>query len=185
MIQALSRFILKIFGWQAELAVQMADKCVLVGAPHTSNWDFPLAILGMSAMGIKFNWVAKHTLFRWPLGYIMRSLGGIPLDRHSGGTGFAIKAVETFQELDHFVLAIAPEGTRHKTDYWKAGFYKIAAKSSVPIALGYVDFRKKKIGIGKVFMTSGDREGDFALVKDFYKDKTGKYPEKQGEIRLK
>jgi len=184
-MRALSHFILRLFGWQTDLAVPMVDKCVLVGAPHTTNWDFPLALLGMSAMGIRFNWVAKHTLFRWPLGYIMRSLGGIPLDRRSGGTGFAIKAVETFEQLDHFILAIAPEGTRHKTDYWKAGFYKIATKSSVPIALGYVDFKKKKVGIGEVFMPSGDKERDFALVKDFYKDKTGKHPEKQGEIRLR
>ena len=185
MMQTFSRSILKIFGWQAELAVQMVDKCVLVGAPHTTNWDFPLAILGMSAMGIKFNWVGKHTLFRWPWGFFMRLLGGIPLDRRSGGAGFAIKTVETFHDLDHFVLAIAPEGTRHKTDYWKAGFYKIATKSNVPIALGYVDFRKKKIGIGKIFMPTGNKVKDFALVRDFYSNKPGKYPEKQGEIRLR
>ena len=184
-MQALSRFILRIFGWQAELAVQMVEKCVLVGAPHTTNWDFPLTILGMSAMGIKFNWVAKHTLFRWPLGYIMRALGGIPLDRRSGGAGFAIKAVESFHELDRFVLAIAPEGTRHRTAYWKAGFYKIATKSNVPIAMGYVDYKKKIIGIGKLFMPTGDKDKDFARVRDFYLDKSGKYPEKQGEIKLR
>ena len=184
-MQTFSRSILKTFGWQAELAVQMVDKCVLVGAPHTTNWDFPLAILGMSAMGIKFNWVGKHTLFRWPWGFFMRLLGGIPLDRRSGGAGFAIKTVETFHDLDHFVLAIAPEGTRHKTDYWKAGFYKIATKSNVPIALGYVDFNKKKIGIGKIFTPKGDKDKDFAQIRDFYMDKSGKYPEKQGEIRLR
>lgn len=184
-MQPLARFILKTFGWQAELTVQMADKCVLVGAPHTTNWDFPLAILGMSAMGIKFNWVGKHTLFRWPWGFFMRFLGGIPLDRRSGGTGFAIKAVESFHDLDHFVLAIAPEGTRHRTDYWKAGFYKIATKSNVPIALGYVDFKKKKIGIGEIFMPTGDKEKDFARIKKFYLDKSGKYPEKQGKIQLR
>ena len=184
-MQSLTRFILKIFGWQAELAVQMVDKCVLVGAPHTTNWDFPLAILGMSAMGIKFNWVAKHTLFRWPFGFFMRLLGGISLDRKSGGAGFAIKAVETFHELDRFILAIAPEGTRHRTDHWKAGFYKIATKSNVPVALGYVDFKKKIIGVGKILIPSGNRDKDFEMIKDFYRDKSGKYPEKQGEIRLR
>lgn len=184
-MQAISRFILKMFGWQAELAVKMADKCILVGAPHTTNWDFPLAILGMSAMGIKFNWVAKHTLFRWPMGIIMRCLGGIPLDRRSGGAGFAMKAVEKFQKLDRFILAIAPEGTRHRTEYWKAGFYKIAVKSNVPIAMGYVDYRRKKIGIGRIFIPTGNIDKDFMLLQDFYKDKAGKYPEKQGEIRPK
>jgi len=184
-MQALSRFILRIFGWQADLAVHMVDKCVLVGAPHTSNWDFPLALLGMSAMGIKFNWVGKHTLFKWPLRFFMHSLGGISLDRKSGGTSFAIKAVEAFHEFDHFVLAIAPEGTRHKTNYWKAGFYKIATKSNVPIALGYVDFKKKKVGIGKIFIPTGDKDNDFGLIKNFYSNKSGKYPAKQGEIRLR
>ena len=185
MIQAISRFILRIFGWQADLAVQISDKCVLVGAPHTTNWDFPLAILGMAAMGIKFNWVAKHTLFRWPAGYIMRLLGGIPLDRKTGGANFAIKAVESFHDFDRFILAIAPEGTRHKTEYWKAGFYKIALKSGVPIALGYVDFKSKTVGIGKVFLPSGDQAKDFALIRHFYNDKKGKYPDKQGQIRLR
>ncbi len=185
MTQPLSRLILKIFGWKTDLAVNIPDKCVLVGAPHTSNWDFPLAILAMSAMGIKFNWVAKHTLFRWPMGSFMQLLGGIPLDRRSGGAGFAIKAVETFQVLDRFVLAIAPEGTRHKTDNWKAGFYKIATKSSVPIALGYIDYRKKKIGIGRIFMPTGDKDKDFNQVENFYADKSGKYPEKQSKIRLR
>jgi 1-acyl-sn-glycerol-3-phosphate acyltransferase len=184
-MQALSRFILKIFGWKAELGVQMVDKCVLVGAPHTSNWDFPIAIIGMSALGIKFNWVGKHTLFKWPWGGIMRQLGGISLDRKSGGAGFARKAVETFHDLDRFMLAIAPEGTRHRTDYWKAGFYKIAIKSNVPIALGYVDYKKKKMGIGRIFTPSGDKDKDFAQIKDFYSDKSGKHPGNQGEIRLR
>lgn len=184
-MQTISRFILKIFGWQTDLAVTMPDKCVLVGAPHTTNWDFPLAILGMSAMGISFNWVAKHTLFWWPLGIVMRSLGGISLDRKHGGAGFAIKAVETFQERDCFVLAIAPEGTRHRTDHWKGGFYKIATKSNVPIALGYVNYPQKKIGIGKIIMPTGSVEKDFSLVKDFYSDKSGKYTEKQSTIQLR
>ena len=185
MIQALSRFILKIVGWKTELAVQMVEKCILVGAPHTTNWDFPLALLGMSAMGIKFNWVGKHTLFRWPWGFFMRLLGGIPLDRISGGASFTRKVVETFNDRDRFVLAIAPEGTRQRTDYWKAGFYKIAIKCNMPIALGYVDFQKKKIGIGKIFMPTGDKDKDIMNIRGFYSDKYGKYPEKHGEIRLR
>ena len=98
---------------------------------------------------------------------------------------FAIKAVESFHGFDRFILAIAPEGTRHKTEYWKAGFYKIALKSGVPIALGYVDFKNKTVGIGRVFMPSGDQEKDFTLIRHFYSDKAGKYPAKQGQIRLR
>ncbi len=184
-MKAISSFILKIFGWQAELAVPMPEKCVLAGAPHTSNWDFPLAILGMAAMGTRFNWVGKHTLFRWPFGMLMRALGGIPLDRRSGGARFAIKAFELFRDRDRFILAIAPEGTRHRTEYWQAGFYKIALKSKVPIALGYVDYKKKMVGIGKILVPSDDSSKDLAVIKEFYRDKSGKYPEKQGEVRLK
>jgi 1-acyl-sn-glycerol-3-phosphate acyltransferase len=184
-MKTISNFILRLFGWQADLAVQMPEKCVLVGAPHTSNWDFPLAILGMAAMGIQFNWVGKHTLFRGPLGIFMRALGGIPLDRRSGGARFAIKAFELFRDRDQFILAIAPEGTRHRTDYWKAGFYKMALKSNVPIALGYVNYEKKMVGIGIMFVPSGDSDKDFAIVREFYSDKSGKCPEKQGEVRLK
>ena len=184
-MQRFSRLILRIFGWQTDLAVDIPEKCILVGAPHTTNWDFPLAILGMSAMGIKFNWVAKHTLFRWPLGIFMRLLGGIPLTRESGGAGFAIKTVEAFQKRDRFILGIAPEGTRHKTNHWKAGFYKIATKSNIPIGLGYADYKKRKIGIGMIFMPTGNKERDFQIVKDFYADKRGKYPEKQGEVKLR
>lgn len=184
-MQVLSRFLLKIFGWQTELNVQVPDKCILIGAPHTTNWDFPLAILGMSAMGIQFNWVGKHTLFRWPLGYFMRSLGGISLDRKSGGTGFAIKAIDAFRSHERFILAIAPEGTRHKTDHWKSGFYKIAIKSKVPIAMGFVDYKKKVLGIGDILTPSGEKERDFNQIKDFYLDKSGKHPEKQGEINFR
>ena len=184
-MKTISNFILRLFGWQADLAVQMPGKCVLVGAPHTSNWDFPLAILGMAAMGIQFNWVGKHTLFRGPLGIFMRALGGIPLDRRSGGARFAIKTFELFRDRDQFILAIAPEGTRHRTDNWKARFYKMAIKSNVPIALGYVDYKKKIVGIGKILMPSGDGSKDFAIIQGFYRDKSGKYPEKQGQVRLK
>jgi len=184
-MKSVSGFILRIFGWQADLAVPMPEKCVLAGAPHTSNWDFPLAILGMTAMGIRFNWVGKHTIFRYPFGRLMQALGGIPLDRRSGGARFAIKAFELFRRRDRFILAIAPEGTRHRTEYWKAGFYKIALKSKVPIALGYVDYRKKMVGIGRILLPSDDSSKDFAIIKEFYRHKSGKYPEKQGKVRLK
>jgi 1-acyl-sn-glycerol-3-phosphate acyltransferase len=184
-MKTISNFILRIFGWRAKLAVSLPTKCVLAGAPHTTNWDFPLAILGMSAMGVRFNWVGKHTLFHWPFGFIMRALGGMPLERRSGGARFAIKAFELFRDCDRFILAIAPEGTRHRAGYWKAGFYKIALKSNVPIALGYVDYKKKIVGIGKILTPSGDSNSDFAIIRDFYSGKSGKYPEKQSPVQLK
>ena len=157
---------------------------MLIGFPHTTNWDFPLTLLGLTSMGVRFNWVAKHTLFRWPFNYLFESIGGIPVDR-SAGTGFLKYAIELFEQRTSLVLAIAPEGTRSRSRYWKTGFYTIAEKAGVPVALGYIDYQEKRIGIGAVVSPTGDIEQDFAEISQFYRDKRGKYPENQGEIRIK
>lgn len=184
MIRNISSFILKIAGWKVDQAVKPENRCILIGAPHTTNWDFPLTLLALSCMDIRFNWVAKHSLFRWPLGPIFRVIGGVPVDR-SSGTGFLKAMIRLFKERKHFVLAIAPEGTRAKTKYWKGGFYTLACKAGVPVVLGYVDYPKKTIGLGQKIVMSGDIEQDFAAIQTFYQDKVGKYPEKQGEVRIK
>lgn len=184
MLKTISRLILQMWGWTADSRIGQVDKYVLIGAPHTTNWDFPLTLLGLSSMGIRFSWVAKHTVFIWPLGFFLRAIGGIPVDRRAG-TAFLKRTIELYNERSRFILAIAPEGTRSRTRYWKTGFYIIARKAEVPIALGYVDYRKKQIGIGKIFTPSGDIEQDFELIRDFYRDKVGKFPENQGEVRIK
>ena len=184
MLQSFAAIVLKAVGWKTASTICLPQKCVLIGAPHTSNWDFPLTLLALSRMGVRFNWVAKHTLFREPLGTIFRFIGGIPVDR-SSGTAFLVKVIDLFTQRDNLVLAIAPEGTRSKGRYWKSGFYMIAKKSSVPIALGYIDYRNKVVGIGKLFHPTGDLNKDFELIRDFYQDKEGRFPHKQGEIKLK
>jgi 1-acyl-sn-glycerol-3-phosphate acyltransferase len=184
MIRSLAKFFLRLWGWHADPVGPAQDKYVLIGAPHTTNWDFPLTLLGLTSMGVRFNWVAKHTLFRWPLNYLFEAIGGIPVDR-SSGAGFLKHALELFEQRERLVLAIAPEGTRAKTRYWKSGFYVIAMKAHVPVALGFIDYRKKRIGIGAVITPSGDIEQDFEIIRQVYRDKTGKYPDKQGEIRVR
>lgn len=184
MMRSLAKFILRLWGWHADPVGPDLAKYVLIGAPHTTNWDFPLTLLGLTSMGVRFNWVAKHTLFRWPFNYFFEAIGGIPVDRRSG-TAFLKHAIELFAQRDRFILAIAPEGTRSKSRYWKSGFYAIAMKAEVPIALGFIDYRKKRIGIGAVISPSGDIEGDFEIIRKVYRDKVGKYPEKQGGIRIK
>ena len=174
--------ILRLLGWKVEANAPAVDKYVLVGAPHTSNWDFLLALLAMPAMGIRFNWVAKHTLFIQPLGFFLRLLGGIPVDRRAS-SGFVNKAVELFNKRARLTLTISPEGTRSRTEYWKTGFYQIALQARVPIALGYIDYKKKVLGIGASFRPSGDIEKDFKIVRKFYRDKTGMHPELQGVIK--
>ena len=176
--------LLSIFGWKTSCTIPVLDKCVLIGAPHTSNWDFPLTLLGLSCMGIKFNWVGKHSLFFRPLGIVLKAIGGIPVDR-SQGTSFLKRIIELYEAKEKLILAIAPEGTRARTRHWKTGFYTIACRAGVPICLGYIDYSRKIIGLEKVIIPSGDIEKDFEVIKDYYQDKAGKYPEKQGEIRIR
>ncbi len=184
MVKKLCCVILRLFGWHVEENIPLLSKYVLIGAPHTTNWDFPLTLLGLSCLGVRFHWVAKHTLFRWPLGSLLRAIGGIAVDR-SSGAGFLKKAIDLFHSRDNCILAISPEGTRSRSKYWKTGFYTIAQKAGVPVVMGYIDYQKKCIGIGEAFTPSGDIEHDFKRIRLFYSNKKGKYPENQGEILIK
>ncbi|MBC8379054.1 MAG: 1-acyl-sn-glycerol-3-phosphate acyltransferase, partial [Planctomycetes bacterium] len=132
MLKLLSKSVLRMFGWTVEKVIPLKEKYVLVGAPHTSNWDFPLGILGMLAMGLRFRWVGKHTIFRGPIGLMLKSIGGIPVDRRIRSS-FINQMVELFNAEKNMIIAITPEGSRSKTLYWKTGFYYIALDATVPI----------------------------------------------------
>jgi 1-acyl-sn-glycerol-3-phosphate acyltransferase len=164
--------------------VPATKKYLVIGYPHTSNWDFPLGLLCMWSHKIPFNWVAKHTLFIGPLGYLFKRMGGIPVDRRVS-TGFIARALDLYKYHDQMVLGIMPEGTRSKTDCWKTGFYYIASQANVPLVLGSVDYQKKQIGLGKVMALTGDMEADLDVIREFYKDRMGKRPENQGPIVFK
>lgn len=184
MTGSLSRAILRLLGWRVEGNLPDTPKYVVIGAFHTTNWDFPLMLLLKSAIGLKVRWVGKHSLFRWPLGWLMRRLGGIPVDRRSPHN-YVEQIVDAFRRRDELILVIAPEGTRKKTEYWKTGFYYIALGAGVPIALGFADYPRKVGGIGVSFMPTGDFEADLAQIRAFYADKRGLHTEKQGEIRIR
>jgi 1-acyl-sn-glycerol-3-phosphate acyltransferase len=184
MLQSFSERILKLLGWRLDQRLPDTRKYVVIGAFHTSNWDMPLGLLGLWALGLKPRWVAKHTLFRWPLGPVLKAIGGIPVDRRAH-TGFIEHIASAYNASDELVVTIAPEGTRSKTRYWKTGFYYIALAAKVPIALGYIDYPNKRLGIGGALNPCGDIEADMAIIRDFYRDKTGLKPENQGQIRLK
>jgi 1-acyl-sn-glycerol-3-phosphate acyltransferase len=183
MLKKLSRLILSAMGWELDTRLPQEKKYVIIGAFHTSNWDFPIGILGMWALGLKARWVGKHTLFRGPLGPVFRFLGGIPVDR-TVHTGFIQRIAGLYKSRDEMALTIAAEGTRSRTEHWKTGFYFIAVEAGVPIALGYIDYRKKKLGVGATLYPTGDIRQDFELIRKFYKDKTGLRPAKQGPIKL-
>lgn len=166
------------------MRIKVPDKCVIIGAPHTTNWDFPCAILALTSLGIKFNWVGKHTLFQPPLGSLFKKIGGIPVYRNSSKS-FMKNTIALFSEREKLTLAIAPEGTRGKTAYWKAGFYTIACKAAVPIVLACIDYPKKRIEIGEILVPTGNLEQDAILISDYYRERQGKHPGNQGEVIFK
>lgn len=184
MRQWLARRLLALFGWRAEGAAPDLPKYVLVVAPHTSNWDFPVMLLLAVSLRIKATWMGKHTLFRPPLGWLMHWLGGLPIDR-TARNNVVDQAVDSFRASERLILAVLPEGTRKRTPYWKSGFYHIARGAGVPIALGYADFERKVGGIGRMLTPSGDTEADMAIIRDFYSGIVGKRPEQFGPVQLK
>jgi 1-acyl-sn-glycerol-3-phosphate acyltransferase len=183
LIRLMCRFILKLSGWKTHLVPVDSPRYVLIGAYHTSNWDFVIGYLVMTAIGLNLNFVGKHTLFRWPLGPFMRWLGGIPVNRNVS-TNFVDQVVANFRQYDELIVAIAPEGTRKKTENWKSGFYHIAVGAGVPIVLGFLDYAKKAGGLGAVIHPSGDIQHDLKEIRNFYSSVQARYPEKVGEIRV-
>lgn len=184
LLKYISRTILRILGWKLVGEKPIDKKFVAIGVPHTSNWDFPVALTCFSAMGIKFNWVGKESLFKGPLKYIFKWIGGIPLNRRSP-TGFLKDMAAIYAERESLVIAIAPEGTRSKTDYWMPGFYYIANEAKVPIVLAFADYSKKTMGIAGIVHPTGDIEVDFEKIKEFYEGKVGKNPENQSALKIK
>lgn len=169
------------FGWRMINAPAPVAKAVIFVYPHTSNWDFPLGILFRYASGLPIRWVAKDTLFCGPFGILLRRIGGIPVDRRKR-SGFVAQMVAEFECNDRFFLAIAPEGTRRKTDSLKSGFYRLALAAKVPLALATFDYRRREVGIFGYLNLTGDESVDLAQLAAAYADRRGKYPEKEGRI---
>ncbi len=184
MLKFFSKTVLKLAGWKLKVDLPKEKKFVLIGAPHTSNWDFPLALLTFWTLDLKIYWVAKIQMFWGPFYYLFTFLGGIVLDRNSSH-GFIAQIAKRFDQTDEMVLSIAPEGTRSKTDYWKSGFYHIAISAKVPICLAYIDYRKRTLGFAQVLYPSGNIDDDMKIIAEFYKNIKGKRPQCQGPVRLK
>lgn len=181
--QKFAQAILNLLGWRVDTFYPIEKKYIIVGAHHTTNWDLPLALLFSMASGIQFNFLAKDEAFWGPFGYVMRRLGGLPVNRRAN-THFVDQIAEEFHKRENLVIGITPEGTRKKTAYWKTGFYYIALAAKVPIALAYFDYPNRRVGIGKMLTPSGNLEADLEIIRAFYADKKGKYPSQHGEIRI-
>ena len=164
-------------GCRTEEKVELPEKCVVCVAPHTSNWDFIWGMLYKVSRKIEANFFMKKEWFRFPLGGIMRRLGGVPVDR-SKKTSLTDQIAEEFGRHRVFRIGVTPEGTRKGNAEWKRGFYFIALKAKVPIVLAYIDYGRKAIGLGKTVVPSGDCDADITVIKEFYSGVTAKYPEK-------
>ena len=175
---------MRIFGWGVENQLPPGKHFVLIGAPHTSNWDFIFMLAAANILRIRISWMGKHTLFKWPIGWLFRRLGGIPIHREASH-GVVAQMADRFAQSDELLLAVAPSGTRKHVDHWKSGFYRIALHAGVPIACGYLDYAGRRAGIGLVFTPSGDLTQDMDRIRAFYKDKHGRYPELASTIRLR
>ncbi len=175
-MKTLSEKILNWCGWKIKNDIELPDRCVICIAPHTSNWDFVWGNFFNKAMQAKSHFFMKKEWFRFPLGPIMRALGGIPVDR-SRKTSLTDQIAQEFACHEKFQIGITPEGTRKYNPDWKRGFYYIACKAGVPIVLAAIDYQKKELGYKKIFHPSGDYDADIVEIKDFYKNVKGKYPE--------
>lgn len=179
----LARFWYGITGWNVVGELPPDKKFVLVGAHHTSNWDFPFGLCAIFIFRLKASWMGKNALFIWPLGIVMRSLGGIAIDR-SSQHGIVEQTAEQLKNTEKLVILLAADGTRKKMDHWKSGFYWIAYKAQVPIVCGYLDYARKQACIGLSFMPTGNVKQDMDRIREFYKDVRGRKPEKQTPVYL-
>lgn len=176
-MQKFSKWILKVLGWKTRVTVEEPKKSIICVAPHTSNWDFLIGQLYYSALGRKSSFLMKKSWFFFPIGNLLRGLGGIPIDR-SKSTSVTDQMAEEFNKRDTLHLAITPEGTRSLVQKWKMGFYHIAVKANVPIQLAYFDYGKKEMGITEIIYPSGDEKADLEKIYDYYKNVEARFPEK-------
>ncbi len=177
--------ILKFFGWFFSIKGWKIEgtgipphikKCVVIAMPHTSNWDFVYAMGALRLFGVRLNYLAKKELFRWPVKSIFTRTGGIPVERQKN-TRMVETITRKFMEEEKLILAIPVEGTRKRVDKIKTGFYHVAISAGVPLCMAYLDYRTKIAGFSEPFYPVGNPESDAAFIREFYRDKTGKYPD--------
>ena len=177
MLSKLSAFLLKIWGWKVLGPPPDMNKYICIVAPHTSAWDFPIGVLLRSSIKGDIKFVAKKSLFRPPLGWILRALNGVSVDR-SKNTNFVDAVVNEYNKREKCAIQIAPEGTRERVEKFKTGFYYIAKKADIPVIMIKFDFANKEVVIRPPFYLTDDMEKDFEVIYDYFRGTIGKRPEK-------
>ena len=182
-MRLIGRLYLRAFGWRVAGTLPYR-RAVVIAAPHTSNWDLPFMLAVAYALGVKPSWLGKRELFQAPLGWLLRRLGGIAVDR-SAPQGLVGEAVARFGERDELFLVIPPSGTRARAPYWKSGFYHVARGAGVPIVCAYLDYRSRVGGIGLSFVPTTSIGADMDRIRAFYADKQAKFPAQMTPVRLR
>ena len=189
MRQAMARALLRLLGWTLIEPKERPARAVLVGYPHTSNWDFMYAMLARSAIGMPAKVWGKDSLFRVPLmAAWMRWLGVVPVQRNSprGMVGEMVELMTQARAHDQFYwLALAPEGTRSRAEGWRSGFYQVAQRANVPLALAYIDYQARALGVCAHVRLGSDAEANMALIAQHLSAGHGKFPDQASPIRLK
>ncbi len=176
-MRSFSRLLLRLAGWEIVGEIpEHIKKCVILAAPHTSNWDFVIGRLGYYVLGVPVKFLIKKESFQNPFGGLLKRMGGIPVDR-GRSSNLVEQIARTFHKESQLNVVITPEGTRKLVKSWKKGFYYIALKADVPIVFGFLDYAKKEVGFGPYLIPSGSFDKDFEVITEFYRQKTAKFPE--------
>jgi len=182
--KVLARVFLWATGWKLEGEPPPDRRFVLIAAPHTSNWDAVYLLALAAICNLRFSWMAKHTLFRPPLGWLFRALGALPVRRGERGK-LVEQTASAFKESGELAIVVPAEGTRGRAEHWKSGFYHIARKAEVPIVMGYLDYGRHRGGFGPSLVPSGDLRKDMDQIRAFYADKQALFPKNFGPVRLR
>ena len=169
---------LRLFGWRVEGQLPDLPKFILIGAPHTSNWDFVLFLGVIFHLKANVKFMGKAELFHNPFGWFFYWCGGVPVDRKKS-QGLVEQMVEASKKSDKFILTIAPEGTRHYVSEWKMGFYHIAKNAGIPVVIAIVNGKAKTVRIGQVFHPTENMDADIKTIKNFFEGIVGVNPRKK------
>jgi len=187
-LAGLARRLLALFGWHVRCDGLPGPHGVAIVYPHTSNWDFVIGLLAKWAINLPIRWIGKESLFRGltgaTLGRLMRWWGGRPVDRHTA-SGAVEQLAQMMQSEPWVWLGLSPEGTRRHTDYLRSGFYHLALKLDLPVALAYIDYRRREVGVTDFVHMSGDEAHDLEVLRRFYADKSARFPAQASTIAFR
>lgn len=182
--RVVGRLFLRVAAWEGVGTIPPGRKFVVVAAPHTSNWDLPIALAYAWSRGLRLRVLVKHTVFWGPFDRFFRALGGIPVDRRAPG-GLVASLVEEIRRTERITLLVSPTGTRARTDHWKSGFYHIARAADLPVVCCACDFSTRKVGILATFRLTGDVRADMDRFRAVFRPSMARFPELVSPIRIR